>query len=111
MENGQSRPVKLELAKEMFQLLKTAAARVSCPDSDSDSMASSDSSGTSLSDMGTFRRSNLPECLVELGNFLDKKYGGDALFEVIIKIISKRSTTLKPWYNEPQYSEFRDIVN
>jgi len=81
LENGQSRPVKLELAKEMFQLLKTAAARVSCPDSDSDSMASSDSSGTSLSDMGTFRRSNLPECLVELGNFLDKKYGGDSLFE------------------------------
>merc|ERR1712241_210272 len=81
LENGQSRPVKLELAKEMFQLLKTAAARVACPGSDSDSMASSDSSGTSLSDMGTFRRSNLPECLVELGNFLDKKYGGDALFE------------------------------
>merc|ERR1711874_677787 len=81
LENGQSRPVKLELAKEMFQLLKTAAARVSCPGSDSDSMASSDSSGTSLSDMGTFRRSNLPECLVELGNFLDKKYGGDSLFE------------------------------
>merc|ERR1712156_260452 len=60
---------------------KTAATRVSCPGSDSDSMASSDSSGTSLSEMGTFRRSNLPECLVELGNFLDKKYGGDALFE------------------------------
>ena len=91
MENGQSRPVKLELAKEMFQLLKTAAARVSCPGSDSDSMASSDSSGTSLSDMGTFRRSNLPECLVELGNFLDKKYGGDSLFEVIILIKTQTS--------------------
>ena len=84
LENGQSRPVKLELAKEMFQLLKTSAARLSCPtSSDSDSTGSSSgSSNTSLSEMGTFRRSNLPECLVELGNFLDKKYGGDGLFEV-----------------------------
>ena len=46
-------------------------------------------------------------------NFLiqKSKKGGGILKIIFTSTFIYLDNTLKPWYNEPQYSEFRDIVN
>lgn len=85
LDGGQSRPAKLEVAKELFQLLKSSSVNVTSSssknvdlgrdsDGDESSCSQSDflsSSNTSLSEIGDYKPSDLPQCLLELGSYLD----------------------------------------
>lgn len=80
LETGNTRPAKLELAKELHHLLKTSSATKAnggplSPSSSAASLTTLDStcdkSDTSLSDLADFKTTDLPECLLELGQFLD----------------------------------------
>jgi len=82
LEGAQARPVKLEMAKELYQLLKSSIVNIG-RDSVSVNSDQSDphSSNTSLSDdFYSCKPSDLPNCLVELGEFLDNLGHEDPTF-------------------------------
>ena len=87
LEGGaQARPVKIEMAKELYQLLKSSIVNIG-RDSVSVNSDQSDphSSNTSLSDdFYSCKPSDLPNCLVELGEFLDNLGHEDPTFIVSI---------------------------
>lgn len=82
LEGGVAKPVKQELAKQLYSILKHAANLVgssgphSLSKDDSGSILSgssaSNSSSNSLCDLDSFKASDLPVCLKDLAHFLDQ---------------------------------------
>ena len=87
LDGGQARPIKLEVAKELFKLLKTSSTNVNTArrksgsneafkDSDSETSScqfdfQSSSSTDDINEIGDYKPSDLPQCLMELGSYLD----------------------------------------